>query len=172
MDFCAEKYGLIVDSDHYVAFYEDSSKSTISGRVGYALPPIGPDGRRASNMWTWSLVMNARSQNKSNAWRFIEWAAGKQFLLRSAFEGNMNPTRRSTWEDARFRATAAGWGNFYQVARQLVEQDAQVLVTPTPHYLRLADRWVQALRSAYAGEQSVADALRSAAIEIDAIVGN
>lgn len=84
----------------------------------------------------------------------------------------MNPTRRSTWEDARFRATAAGWGNFYQVARQLVEQDAQVLVTPTPHYLRLADRWVQALRSAYAGEQSVADALRSAAIEIDAIVGN
>lgn len=171
LDFCNERYGLIVDSDHYVAFYEDSSKSAIAGRVGYALPPVGPTGRRASNMWTWSLVMNAQSRNKQNGWRFIEWAASKQFLLRSAFEGNMNPTRRSSWESAEFRAFAAGWGDFYSVARQLIESEANVLVTPTPHYLRLADRWVAALRSAYAGEQSVAEALAAAAQEIDALVG-
>ena len=71
-------------------------------------------------MWTWSLVMNARSTNKASAWRFIEWAAGKAFLLRSAFEGNMNPTRRSTWDDPRYVETARNWGDFYSVARQLV----------------------------------------------------
>jgi multiple sugar transport system substrate-binding protein len=169
MDFCADQYGLIVDSDHYVAFYEDKAKSAIAGRVGYALPPLGPGGARASNLWTWSLVMNARSQNKTAAWRFIEWAAGKDFLLRSAFEGNMNPTRRSTWDDARFRATAAEWGNFYAVARQLVERDARVLITPSPNYHRIGDRWVAALRAAYAGTATVADALRAAARDIDAI---
>ncbi len=138
--------------------------------MGYAPPPLGPTGLRASNLWTWSLVMNARSQNKAGAWRFVEWAAGKDFLLRSSFEGNMNPTRRSTWDDARFRDTAAGWGNFYTVARQLVERDARVLVTPSPHYLRLADRWVVALRAAYAGAATVADALHAAATDIDAMV--
>lgn len=170
MDFCADKYGLIVDSDHYVAFYENREKSQVAGRMGYALPPVGPGGKRASNMWTWSLVMNAKSQDKAAAWKFMEWAAGKKFLLRSAFEGNMNPTRRSTWDDPQFKAMAATWGNFYDIARSLIEQDAKVLVTPSPHYLRLADRWVSALRSAYAGEQSVADALRAAAADIDAMV--
>jgi multiple sugar transport system substrate-binding protein len=170
MDFCADKYGLIVDSDHYVAFYENRDNSQVAGRMGYTLPPLGPSGKRASNMWTWSLVMNAKSQDKAAAWKFMEWAGGKKFLLRSAFEGNMNPTRRSTWDDPQFKAMAATWGSFYDVARRLIEQDAKVLITPSPNYLQLADRWVRALRAAYAGEQSVADALRAAAADIDAMV--
>ncbi|MEX0628540.1 MAG: extracellular solute-binding protein, partial [Cucumibacter sp.] len=163
MDFAADKYGFIVDSDHYTAFYEDGSKSSINGRVGYALPPVGPAGQHTSNMWTWSLVLNARSRHKSDAWRFVEWASGKPFLLRAAFEGNMNPVRKSSWEDERFRDASKGWGDFYAVARQLVEHDARVLITPTPHYLRLADRWVAGLRSAFAGHEGVAEALERAA---------
>lgn len=170
MDFAAGRYGLIVDSDHYVAFYEMEGSSAVKGRVGYALPPVGPGGRRESNMWTWSLVMNARSRHKQEAWRFIEWAAGKEFLLRSAFEGNMNPTRRSTWDSPEFRAAAAGWGDFYRVTRRLIEHDGRVLVTPHAEYLRVGDRWARALRAAYAGDQGVAEALQSAASDIDAIV--
>jgi multiple sugar transport system substrate-binding protein len=170
MDFAAGRYGLIVDSDHYVAFYELDPKSAVKGRVGYSLPPAGPAGRRESNMWTWSLVMNSRSANKENAWRFIEWAAGRKFLLRSAFEGNMNPTRRSTWDDPRFLSTASQWGSFYGVARQLIERDARVLITPVRSYLRVGERWVRALRGAVKGDEGVAEALESAAVDIDAIV--
>jgi multiple sugar transport system substrate-binding protein len=170
MDFAAGRYGLIVDSDHYVAFYEMGDTSAVKGKVGYALPPVGPAGRRESNMWTWSLVMNSRSRNKKNAWRFIEWAAGKRFLLRSAFEGNMNPTRRSTWDDPGFRATAAGWGNFYPVTRRLIETEARVLVTPVAGYREIGERWVRALRTAFTGDQGVAEALESAAAEIDFMV--
>lgn len=169
MDFCQAKYALIVDSDHYQAFYENPQMSLIAGRTGYAPPPAGPAGIRASNMWTWSLVMNARSRDKQGAWRFIEWAAGKAFLRRSAFEGNMNPTRRSTWDDPRYVEAAAGWGDFYAVARRLVEQDARVLVTPASNYLKIADRWVRGLRSAFAGDESVRTALENAAHDIDLI---
>jgi multiple sugar transport system substrate-binding protein len=122
-------------------------------------------------MWTWSLVMNARSRNKPNAWRFIQWAAGKEFLLRAAFEGNMNPTRRSTWDDPGFRAEAQRWGTFYPVARRLIESEARVLVTPVAGYLGVGDRWVRALRAAYSGDQGVAEALESAAADIDTMVG-
>jgi multiple sugar transport system substrate-binding protein len=123
-------------------------------------------------MWTWSLVMNARSRNKAEAWRFIQWASSKAFLLRSAFEGNMNPTRRSTWDHPSFREASKTWGNFYKVARQLVEHDARVLITPTPHYRQVATRWVGALRAAYAGHEDVAAALQHAATDIDTILAS
>jgi multiple sugar transport system substrate-binding protein len=169
-DFAAGRYGLIVDSDHYVAFYEQQESSVVKGKVGYALTPTGPTGRRESNMWTWSLVMNSRSRSKQDAWRFIEWAGGKPFLLRSAFEGNMNPTRRSTWDDPVFRAAAQGWGDFYSVTRRLIESVARVLVTPVPGYLGIGDRWVRALRAVFSGDQGAAEALEAAAADIDRMV--
>lgn len=172
MDFCAGRYGLIVDSDHYVAFYEMGEKSAVKGRVGYTLPPVGPSGLRASNMWTWSLVMNGRSRRKAEAWRFIEWAAGRPFLLRSAFEGNMNPTRRSTWDDPSFRTAAGQWGNFYGVTRELIERVASVLVTPFAGYLQVGDRWVKALRGAFSGDQDVTEALQAAAADINSMVAD
>jgi multiple sugar transport system substrate-binding protein len=170
LDFARGRYGLIVDSDHYVAYFEDPETSTLAGEIAYALPPAGPDGARRPNLWTWSLVVNAQSKDAASAWRFVEWASSSEFLLRSAFEGNMNPTRRSVWDDPRFRDRAGAWGDFYDVARRLVEHEAFVLVTPTPGYLRIAGRWVQALLDAYAGRNEVAAALADAAADIDELV--
>lgn len=170
LDFAHGRYGLIVDSDHYVAFFEDPTMSGLVGEIAYALPPAGPDGSRRPNLWTWSLVMNARTADPASAWRFVEWASSKEFLLRSAFESNMNPTRRSVWDDPAFREYARPWGGFYDVARRLVEHEAFVLVTPAPEYLRIAERWVQALLEAYAGAD-VGEALAAAAADIDALVG-
>lgn len=170
LDFAAGRYALIVDSDHYVAFFEDESKSSMKGRTRYALPPAGPGGVRRPNMWTWSLVVNAHAMNKSEAWRFIEWAAGKEFLARAALEGNMNPTRLSTWQDPRFTAMTANWGDFAAVARDLVDHYSGVLVTPHVRYRSIADRWVAALISAYDRSQSVEQAMKRAASDIDAIV--
>jgi multiple sugar transport system substrate-binding protein len=167
LDFAQGGYGLIVDSDHYVAYFEDPASSRLAGQIGYALPPAGPDGSRRPNLWTWSLVVNGQTRDAAAAWRFVEWASSKEFLLRSAFEGNMNPTRKSVWEDAGFRERAQAWGEFYDVARRLVEHEATVLVTPMPGYLHVARRWVRALLDAYAGRQEVAEILAVAAADID-----
>lgn len=170
MDFCAGKYGLIVDSDHYVGYYEKQGVSAMAGHIGYAVPPVNSQGRATPNLWTWSLVMNARSGDKEAAWRFMKWASSRKFLLRAAFEGNMNPTRTSVWEDESFRKTAAGWGNFYEVSRRLAETDGRVLVTPTEKYRLVAERWVKALLEAYeSGEAETA--LKQAAEDIDEIMG-
>ena len=165
-DFAAGRYGLIVDSDHYVAYFEDAA-SPMKGRISYRLPPSGRAGVR-SNLWTWSLVLNAHSRHKDEAWELIEWAAGPRFLLRSAFEGNMNPTRRSTWDDPRFVELASAWGDFAHVARQLVEEVAEVLVTPRVDYIEVARRWTRALLDAYADIDAAEGYLQPAATEIDA----
>jgi multiple sugar transport system substrate-binding protein len=167
LDFAQGRYALMVDSDHYVAYFEDPRYSSLVGAIEYALPPSGPAGCRP-NLWTWSVVVNARTRNLDAAWRFVEWATGPDFLRRSASEGNMNPTRLSTWDDEEFRARAAAWGSFYEVARRLVEHEASVLVTPMPNYREIATRWVLALREAYAG-RDVRDSLEQAADEIDSL---
>jgi multiple sugar transport system substrate-binding protein len=162
LDFGRGRYAVLVDSDHYVAFFEDERHSEHVGRIGYALPPAGPTGARRPNLWTWSLAMSAASRNKRAARDFIAWAASKPFLLRAASEGNLNPTRRSTWDDPGFQALSAPWGDFTAVSRRLLDDHATVLVTPTPRYREIALRWTEALREAYQGRDT-GEALRAAA---------
>jgi multiple sugar transport system substrate-binding protein len=170
LDFAQGKYGLLVDSDHYVAFFENPELSSLVGKIGYALPPAGPSGLCKPNLWTWSVVMNARSQNKKAAWDFIEWVTGRNFLLRSTFEGNMNPTRLSIWDDPIFIQHTAAWGHFYEVSKRLVTDLGQVLVTPATNYLEIATRWTQALLDAYNDRDTVQAALEKAARDIDQMV--
>ena len=111
--------------------------------------------------------MNARSRSKPAAWDFIEWASGRDFLLRSAFEGNMNPTRTSVWEDPSFVERTAAWGDFATVSRRLVGELGRVLVTPAVNYLAIATRWTAALQEAYLGAGTVESVLERAARDID-----
>jgi multiple sugar transport system substrate-binding protein len=172
IDFARGHYGLIVDSDHYVAFFEAPTVSAVKGRVGYALPPLGPGGERRANLWTWSAVMNAHSRDKGTAWAFMEWATGRQFLLRSAFEGNMNPTRASVWDDPAFADLASGWGDFVTVARQLVGGAADVLVTPAVNYIDVARRWTAALREAYVGAAPLESCMATAERDIQQLMAS
>ena len=82
----------------------------------------------------------------------------------------MNPTRRSTWEDGRFLELASAWGDFAPVARQLVEEVAEVLVTPRVDYIEVARGWTRALLDAYADLDDVEGHLQAAAAEIDALL--
>jgi multiple sugar transport system substrate-binding protein len=166
LDFARGRYGLLVDSDHYVAFFEDERHSELVGRIGYALPPAGPGGERRPNLWTWSLAMTATSRDKRAARDFIAWGASQPFLLRSAGEGNMNPTRASIWDDPGFQALTAPWGDFAAVSRRLLHDYATVLVTPTPNYRAIALRWTEALREAYLGRDA-GEALRAAAADAE-----
>jgi multiple sugar transport system substrate-binding protein len=166
LDFGRGRYALMVDSDHYVAFFEDPEHSDLVGRIGYALPPAGPTGERRPNLWTWSLAMTAASRDKAAASDFIAWAASKPFLLRSAGEGNMNPTRASTWDDPSFAQLTAPWGDYAAVSRSLLDEHATVVVTPTPSYREIALRWTEALREAYDG-RDVGEALRAAAADAE-----
>jgi multiple sugar transport system substrate-binding protein len=170
IDFAHGKYGLLIDSDHYIAYFENPRLSSVVGQVRYALPPAGPGGIRRPNMWMWSMVMNARSTAPGAAWEFMRWAASPQFLTRAALQGNMNPTRRSTWADPEFTEHARQWHEFPEVAMELVSDLGEVLVTPAVNYIAIARRWTRALRDAYQGEGPVEQCLAAAAGDIDRLV--
>jgi multiple sugar transport system substrate-binding protein len=168
-DFAAGRYGMIVDSDHYVAFFEGAD-SAVRGRVAYTQPPTGPDGLRNANMWTWSLVMNSASPDKDAAWRFIEWASSRSFLTRAALEGNMNPTRHSTWDDETFRAVSARWNGYAENSLDILQTTARVLPTPMPEYLDVASHWSRGLVEAYLDPARLDEILSDTATRIDGLL--
>ena len=152
---------LLVDSDHYVAYFEDPATSELVGEIGYAPPPVGPDRRAAAEPL--DLVgrhEHAAPRDRDAAWRFVEWATGSEFLLRSAFEGNMNPTRSSIWDDERFRAHTSRLGRVLRRrARRLIERDASCSSRPAANYLEIASAGSRRCSTPTAVAPRVEDAL-------------
>lgn len=83
----------------------DPNESTIADQVGWSVAPTAPgvpDGRTQLSVWSWTI--NKLSQNKDNAWRFIEFATNKENTLREALEWGNGPVRTSTYEDEEYLA--------------------------------------------------------------------
>jgi multiple sugar transport system substrate-binding protein len=59
----------------------DPAKSKVSDTVGFAAFPEGPAGSKPYNVPSWALGINESSENKANAWKFIEWATSKEQTL-------------------------------------------------------------------------------------------
>ncbi|MTK03798.1 sugar ABC transporter substrate-binding protein [Micromonospora sp. CP22] len=82
----------------------DPAKSKVSESVGFAPFPAGPAGSKPYNIPSWALAVNEASENQSNAWKFIEWAAGKEQTLEQQKAG-VPGARASVWENPEGIAT-------------------------------------------------------------------
>ena len=129
-DFLAGTSAFYIDADHMAPDFEKEG-SAIAGKVGYALPPEGPQGR-ASSMWLWSLGMNAASQHKGAAWQFIQSATSKERAA-AIGEGNMNPTRVSVADSPEMADATAGWGDYNEIWKTILADYAELDVLPLGH---------------------------------------
>jgi len=170
--FASGRYAMVIDNDFMAATYENPEKSMVAGKVGYALPPKGPDGSIKSNIWTWAVSMNAKSKNKEAAWLFIQWVTSKDTLLKSALYGNLDPVRKSVWEHPQVVEMTSRWdnGNWRAVVTQMLEKYAAWYPTPQTELVAVWDRWIQALHEAYFGQKTVQQALDDAAKDIEQIL--
>ncbi|HEX5596579.1 MAG TPA: sugar ABC transporter substrate-binding protein [Micromonosporaceae bacterium] len=74
----------------------DPDKSKVSDTVGFAPFPAGPAGSKPYNIPSWALGINDASGNKSNAWKFVEWATSKEQTLTQQKAG-VPGARTSVW---------------------------------------------------------------------------
>ncbi|MFI6822645.1 ABC transporter substrate-binding protein [Micromonospora sp. NPDC050187] len=82
----------------------DPAKSKVSDTVGFAAFPAGPAGSKPYNIPSWALGVNDASENKDNAWKFIQWAAGKEQALAQQKAG-VPSARTSVWANPEGTAT-------------------------------------------------------------------
>ena len=88
---------MFMDSIAFAAGFEDPSKSTVVGNVGYALHPEGV--RRGSQTGGFGIGIPSNAQNKEAAFLLMQWLTSKEQDLAIAMAGG-NPSRFSTYEDA------------------------------------------------------------------------
>ncbi len=92
---------MFMDSIAFAAGFEDPTKSTVVGKVGYAMHPEGV--RRGSQTGGFGIAIPKNAKNKEAAFLLMQWLTSKEQDLAIAMEGG-NPSRFSTYGNAELNA--------------------------------------------------------------------
>ena len=147
MDFGRGRYGLIVDSDHYVAFFEIRDVGA-RGQDRVRAAADRPAGAAAGCAGRGRGRCFGRARGRGAAWRFVEWATGAEFLRRSTFGEHEPDPAEHLGRRPVSRSPRRGARSTTSRRLLLEEREAAVLVTPAPNYIAIATRWVEALLGA------------------------
>jgi sorbitol/mannitol transport system substrate-binding protein len=74
----AGKVAMWYDATVAAGFLE-ASDSPVKGKNGFAFAPVNKT-KSSGWLWTWALAIPKSSRNPSDAWRYIAWATGPQYL--------------------------------------------------------------------------------------------
>ncbi|MGY3238092.1 multiple sugar transport system substrate-binding protein [Bradyrhizobium sp. USDA 4472] len=139
---------MAIDSNMF-GFWNDVAGKPASGKIAFAPPLRAPSGKTfESNIWIWSLAMNAASQKKGAAWLFIQWATSKQVDLNGAIAGKLvNSPRASTWRDKVWLDYAAKpeFTNFVDTFNT-VQDRAALAFTPRVGFAEAMNAWAVAMQ--------------------------
>ncbi|GAA4102509.1 sugar ABC transporter substrate-binding protein [Actinomadura miaoliensis] len=153
-DLGARKAAMMFDADTAAYFQAVEGASPASGKIAFHPGPKGPDGSLATNMWVWSLGMNAKSDNKAAAWLFLQWATGKEHLRKAAVEHNqVDPVRKSISEDAAYKDKMKKIPGFLDTFEQVVNQ-TKIQFTPQTQFFDATTSWAASLQEIYSGKDA------------------
>jgi sorbitol/mannitol transport system substrate-binding protein len=166
------KCGMWIDAT-VAASFVTGGDSTVAEHVGFALAPDNGLGKRSNWLWAWALAIPAGTQQVDEAKQFIEWATSKDYIeLVAANEGwaNVPPgARTSLYENPNYQAVP-----FAQMTLDSIlsadPNDSTVEPSPyvgiqfaaIPEFAGIASEVSQEFSAAYAGQQTVEEALAKA----------
>jgi sorbitol/mannitol transport system substrate-binding protein len=166
--------GMWIDATVAASFVTNPDDSVVADSVGFALAPSseGVD-KRANWLWAWGLAIPAGTQQEDAAKQFIEWATGTEYTeLVAENEGwaNVPPgTRTSLYEnpnyiDVPFAQMTLDSINAADPNNPTVEPVPYVGVqfVAIPEFAGIATEVSQEFAAAYAGQQTVEEALARA----------
>ena len=174
------KCGMWIDAT-VAASFVTGDDSTVADSVGFALAPDNGLGKRSNWLWAWALAIPASTQKGDAAKSFIEWATSKDYIdLVAANEGwaNVPPGARSSlYANPNYQAVPFAQMTLDSI---LSADPNNSTVEPTPYvgvqfaaipeFAGIATDVSQEFSAAYAGQQTVEEALAKAqAITTDAM---
>jgi sorbitol/mannitol transport system substrate-binding protein len=174
------KCGMWIDAT-VAASFVTGDDSTVADSVGFALAPDNGLGKRSNWLWAWALAIPAGTQKGDAAKSFIEWATSKDYIdLVAANEGwaNVPPGARSSlYANPNYQAVPFAQMTLDSI---LSADPNNSTVEPTPYvgvqfaaipeFAGIATDVSQEFSAAYAGQQTVEEALAKAqAITTDAM---
>lgn len=163
--FASGQAAIMIDCDWFAAAtYEHPDRSEVAGKIGYALTPPGPDGKRVEDLWFWGLGMNPKGYHKDAAWLFMQWATSKPVLLKATTDfQNWNPSRQSVWEHPDVVKMSEAWGN--GAFREVVTKNrdyAQIPFAVSPYLFTTQEAWWRNVQDIILGNVTAEEGLKNA----------
>lgn len=167
------KCGMWIDATVAASFVTNPDESTVADSVGFALAPDNGLGKRSNWLWAWALGIPAGSGKVDAAKQFIEWATSKEYIeLVASKEGwaNVPPgARTSLYENPNYKDIPFA----KMTLESILSADPQnPTVDPVPYvgiqfaaipeFAGIATEVSQEFSNAYAGQQTVEEALAKA----------
>jgi multiple sugar transport system substrate-binding protein len=116
-----------------------------------APPPAGPNGAYKTNMWIWSLAMNAYSKNKLGAWLWMQYFTSPDYIKKATVEQwQDNPIRQSALSNPLYQKKMESYPTFLDTLAALVPNSG-IYFTPESEYAFVGDQWAGALQDIYSG---------------------
>lgn len=167
------KCGMWIDATVAASFVTNPNDSTVADSVGFALAPDTGLGKRSNWLWAWALAIPAGTQKEAAAKEFIEWATSKSYIeLVAAKEGwaNVPPgARTSLYETPEYQAVPFAKMTLDSILsadpnNSTVEPSPYVGIqfAAIPEFAGIATEVSQEFSAAYAGQQTVEEALAKA----------
>ena len=175
------KCGMWIDATVAASFVTNPNDSTVADSVGFALAPDNGMGVRSNWLWAWALAIPAGTQKEAAAKQFIEWATSNGYIeLVAANEGwaNVPPgARTSLYENANYKDIPFAKMTLESILsadplNSTVDSSPYVGIqfAAIPEFAGIATDVSQEFSAAYAGQQSIDEALAKAqAITNDAM---
>lgn len=167
------KCGMWIDATVAASFVTNPDDSTVADSVGFALAPNTGLGKNANWLWAWALAVPAGSEKVAEAKQFIEWATSKAYIeLVAANEGwaNVPPgARTSLYENPEYLKVPFAQKTLDSILsadpnNSTVNESPYVGVqfAAIPEFAGIATEVSQEFSAAYAGQQSIEEALAKA----------
>lgn len=150
-DLGSQQAGMMFDADNTAYFQAVPGASQASGSLAFHPGPKGPDGSLATNLWQWSLGMNAAGSRKPATWWLMQWATGADHLRAAAQDHeHINSVRASIAESGPYRDRLDSLPGFVETFDAVVDQTA-IQFTPQGQFMDAATTWAEALQDIYGG---------------------
>ncbi len=167
------KCGMWIDATVAASFVTNPNDSTVADSVGFALAPDNGLGKRSNWLWAWALAIPAGTQKEAAAKEFVEWATSTGYIeLVAGKEGwaNVPPgARTSLYENPDYQAVPFAQMTLDSILsadpnNSTVEPSPYVGVqfAAIPEFAGIASEVSQEFSAAYAGQQTVEEALAKA----------
>ena len=124
--FAQGQAAMFLDSIAFAPTFEDESRSTVAGNVGWAAHPVGV--RAASQTGGFGLAIPRNAENPEAAFLLMQWLTSEVGDLAVAMAGG-NPSRFSTYENAELNELYP-WSATFGAALADADPDWRPIIPP------------------------------------------
>ena len=178
-DLGAGKAAMMWDADRGGYTQNTPGSSNEAGNMAFGMVPYPESAGKTeadmkSNLWVWSMAMNADSTKKEAAWYFMQYFTSPEFMLWSGVEKACTDTpRTSVLNSDAYKQSVAGAEGYYE-AFSTISKNASIFFTAQPYFTETTTEWAKTLQDLVTTDKysSVQEAMDQLKVTMDELVSD